>query len=93
MTESGTLPAELLRVVGEALYGLSWHPEIARELNVNVRTVRRMMSGEREIKPWILVKLAELCLDRGIELLDISHILRARAGEPQEIEEEEEPGG
>ena len=82
---------ELLRQVGEALHGPFWQSEIALALRVNVRTVRRMLSGERAIKPWVIAELAALCEIRGRELLEISRLLRAQTpARNPELEEDEE---
>lgn len=39
---------DLLTQVGEALYGPRWQSEMARELGVADRTVRRWVAGEME---------------------------------------------
>lgn len=38
-------PADLA-MAGEALYGLRWHAELARQLGITYRTLRRWMTGE-----------------------------------------------
>jgi hypothetical protein len=44
MTDDGTHPmttGELLRRCGELPYGTHWHTELARDLRVSDRTIRR----------------------------------------------------
>lgn len=38
-------PAEI-KLAGEALYGPRWHAELARQLGITYRTLRRWMTGE-----------------------------------------------
>jgi hypothetical protein len=52
-------PAEL-RKIGEYLYGPRWQTKLARALPVNVRSVRRWLSGERNIRPVIAERICGL---------------------------------
>ncbi len=52
-------PAEL-REIGEALYGPCWQTNLARALPVNVRSVRRWLTGERNIRPVIAERIRGL---------------------------------
>jgi len=52
-------PAHLAQI-GAALYGPRWKTEIARELDVSQRTVRRWSSGSYEIPEGIEEELGEL---------------------------------
>jgi hypothetical protein len=45
---------------GEALYGDQWQRALARDLNVNDRTVRRWYSGESAIPNGIKAELRAL---------------------------------
>lgn len=42
------MPAPLFQQVGEALWGPRWQSEMARELDVADRTVRRWVAGEMD---------------------------------------------
>jgi hypothetical protein len=53
------IPAEL-REIGEQLYGPRWQTKLARALPVNVRSVRRWLSGERNIRPVIAERIRGL---------------------------------
>lgn len=56
-------PADLAQV-GEALYGLRWQSELARDLGVAVRTVQRWMDGSRAIPAGVPGELLELLKTR-----------------------------
>ena len=72
---------EYLARVGEALYGSQWQPELARVLNVSVRSVRRWRSGEHRINAGVTREIATLCEQHGRELIETGHRLRALARE------------
>ncbi len=61
---------QLLREAGEALYGSQWPYEMARGLDVAVRTVLRWASGTNEIP-------SRLCTE--IQTLIGGHVLRLAA--------------
>jgi hypothetical protein len=42
-----------LRKEGERIWGPRWQTPLARFLDVDPRTVRRWVSGETKIKPWL----------------------------------------
>ena len=52
-------PGEL-RTIGERLYGPRWQTKLARALPVNARSVRRWLSGERNIRPVIAARIKRL---------------------------------
>lgn len=54
---------DLLRDVGEALYGSRWQSEIAKDLNVADRTVRRWMA-DAVISDGVAADLAQLARQR-----------------------------
>lgn len=60
--------SELIRAVGEALYGAHWQSPLARDLQVSDRTVRFWTAGERAVPDTILPILIELLRNRGAEL-------------------------
>jgi hypothetical protein len=57
---------EIFRRVGEALYGVYWQSDIARDLGVADRTVRRWASGHCTIPAGVSTELRTLC-ERRIE--------------------------
>lgn len=71
------IDAETLKTVGEALYGPLWQSEMARNIGVNDRTVRRWASGAR-IPDRIRSELISLCDRRGDEIASARHALCAR---------------
>jgi rRNA-processing protein FCF1 len=59
---------ELLREVGEALYGARWQSELARELDVTDRTMRRWAAGEFSIPEAVSAELRGILRERGMAL-------------------------
>jgi hypothetical protein len=55
---------ELLRRVGEALYGERWQNALAHELQINERTMRRWLSGAWDVPTERLAELRELVIQR-----------------------------
>lgn len=66
------------RETGEALFGPTWQTELARQLDVAVRTVQRWASGERGIPLTLCWELSELCQTRARALLKISKTIGAK---------------
>ena len=60
------MTSDLLRRIGEALFGPRWQSELTRELGVADRTMRRWVAGEG--------------IPEG-EAADLSHLLTGRAAE------------
>lgn len=60
--------AALLREAGEALYGPRWQSDLARDLNVADRTIRRWASGEWDVPSTALVELRALLKSRGMAM-------------------------
>lgn len=54
----------LLRAVGEALYGPRWQSDLARDLDVSDRTVRRWVAGAVRMPPGVVTDLRRLCDER-----------------------------
>jgi len=55
----------LLREAGEALYGPRWQSDIARDLGVSDRTVRRWDAGQNAIPPGVWANIRALLKERG----------------------------
>jgi hypothetical protein len=60
----------LLQRAGEALYGPRWQSEMARDLDVADRTVRRWIAGD-ELPAGIPQELKAICRDRIARLKDL----------------------
>jgi len=61
----------LLREAGEALYGPRWQSDLARDLKVSDRTVRRWDAGSNEIPPGVWPELRALLRARGLALASV----------------------
>lgn len=72
---------KLLRDTGEALYGASWQTDLARDLGVADRTVRRWVSGANDMPVGAAVDLLRLCEERMATLDALTSRLR-EAGAP-----------
>ncbi len=71
---------DLLRQVGEALYGPRWQSDLARELSVDGSLMRRWISGDRPIPSWVRSSLVEAigrhqrALGDALGLLDVEPV-------------------
>ena len=76
-----TLNSDHLRAVGEALYGSPWQTNLAHDLGVSDRTVRRWARGDFEIPVGVWSDISKLCRTRGLDLhawvLALNDALRA----------------
>jgi hypothetical protein len=61
----------LLREAGEALYGPRWQSDLARDLQVSDRTVRRWDAGANEIPAGVWTELRALLKARGLALASV----------------------
>jgi hypothetical protein len=59
----------LLRAAGEALYGPRWQSELARELGVSDRTMRRWIAGDPI--PELEDEIARLIAERRRRLAEV----------------------
>lgn len=62
------MSSRLLKRCGEALYGPRWQSEIARDLQVSDRTVRRWVDGSSDVPDGVYLDLHRLCTERAAEL-------------------------
>lgn len=69
-----TVP-EMLSTIGRALYGQQWQSDMARDLGVNNRTVRRWVAGESQ-PDGIMADLLALVERRGAQLDQAAKRLR-----------------
>lgn len=61
----------LLREAGQALYGPRWQSDLARDLKVSDRTVRRWDAGSHDMPAAIWSELRELLKARGLALATV----------------------
>lgn len=69
--------SRLLVEAGEALYGARWQSELARDLGVSDRTVRRWVAGTSEVPSGLYLDLLRLTQERAGVLEALSDRLRA----------------
>lgn len=60
--------SRLLVECGEALYGPRWQSELARELDVSDRTMRRWVAGTTDVPAGLYVDLLRLTQERAARL-------------------------
>lgn len=75
------MSSTLLRETGEALYGSRWQSDLARDLHVSDRTMRRWLSGADSLPPGVAMDLWRICLERAARLEDLTDRLKI-AGTP-----------
>jgi DNA-binding transcriptional regulator YdaS (Cro superfamily) len=68
--------SRLLVECGEALFGPRWQSELARELAVSDRTVRRWVAGTSEVPAGLYVDLLRLTQERAAVLDALAPRLR-----------------
>jgi len=65
---AGTVTPELLRRVGQALYGERWQSALAHALGVSDRRVRQWAASEGQPRPGVIAGMRRLVADRRAEL-------------------------
>lgn len=65
------MSAALLREAGMALYGPRWQSDLARDLKVNDRTVRRWDAGTHDMPAGLWAELRALLKARGLALATV----------------------
>ena len=60
--------SRLLRECGEALYGPRWQTDIAHDLGVNDRTIRRWASSTDDVPDGVYLDLLRLTQERAMAL-------------------------
>lgn len=71
--------SRLLVECGEALYGPRWQSELARELAVADRTVRRWVAGTSDVPAGLYLDLLRLTQERAAALDALAQRLREAA--------------
>lgn len=67
----------LLAETGEALYGPRWQSDLARDLGVSDRTVRRWAAGTHDMPPGVCSDLLRLAVERARRLDKLAKRLQA----------------
>lgn len=63
-------PHDKLQTGGVLLYGAtSWQVQLARDLDVSERTVRRWKKGQSEVPPGVVNEVLKLCQARAGQLM------------------------
>lgn len=68
--------SRLLAECGEALYGPRWQSDLARDLQVSDRTMRRWAAGTTDVPAGLYVDLLRLTQERVAVLDDLGTRLR-----------------
>jgi hypothetical protein len=68
--------SRLLVESGEALYGPRWQSELARDLDVSIRTMQRWAAGTNDVPTGLYVDLLRLTLKRAAVLDALAYKLR-----------------
>lgn len=71
--------SRILRDAGEALYGPRWQTDLARDLDVSDRTIRRWTAGADDMPAGVALDLLRLVMERAQALDDIEQRLRVAA--------------
>jgi DNA-binding transcriptional regulator YdaS (Cro superfamily) len=69
--------SRLLVEAGEALYGPRWQSDLARDLGVSDRTVRRWVAGTHDVPPGLYLDLLRLTQERAAALEALAPRLRS----------------
>lgn len=67
---------KLLKDAGEALYGPRWQSDLAKDLGVSDRTIRRWASGADDLPSGVALDLWRICLERSADLDDVIERLK-----------------
>jgi hypothetical protein len=78
-TLAPTRGRDLLEEAGRALYGPLWQSEMARELEVALRTMQRWARGDNGIPAGVFVDLRDKVVERRAELAALARKLPKRA--------------
>lgn len=67
-----------LVAAGEALYGPRWQSDLARDLGVSDRTMRRWVAGANATPPGLVDDLRRLVQERRVTLAELEQALGRR---------------
>ena len=68
---------QLIKTVGEALYGPRWQTELHRAIGVSDRTVRRWAAGTNDVPSGVYVDLLSLLTEKAAEVDDLTARINA----------------
>jgi hypothetical protein len=68
--------SRLLHECGEALYGPRWQSELARDLDVSIRTMQRWAAGSIDVPTGLYLDLLHLMQERAQVLNALASRLR-----------------
>jgi hypothetical protein len=71
--------AELIKSIGPALFGRNWQSELADQLAVNRRTIRRWMDGEDEPRRAMWTALLKITQERHAQLAELTEAIAERS--------------
>jgi hypothetical protein len=72
------MSSKLLQDAGQALYGPRWQTDLARDLDVADRTMRRWLAGD-DMPPGVAMDLWRKCEERIVDLQAIIDRLKTAA--------------
>lgn len=75
--------SKLLKDAGEALYGPRWQTDLAADLNVSDRTMRRWLSGADDLPAGVAFDLWRLCEERSALLDEVIDRLKVASTPPK----------
>lgn len=73
------MSSKLLQDAGAALYGPRWQTDVARDLNVSDRTIRRWAAGTDDVPAGAYLDLARLIEERVADLEALAPKLKQAA--------------
>ena len=73
------MTTKLLRDTGEALYGPRWQSELAGNLGMSDRHMRRLASGAADLTPGMAADLWRICEERATLLDEVIGRLKSAA--------------
>ena len=73
------MSTKLLRDTGETLYGPRWQSDLARDLEVSDRTMRRWIAGVDDPPIGIWTDLHRIVVERQASLDEIEHRLKMQS--------------
>jgi hypothetical protein len=74
----GVTTPELIRAIGEALFGTRWQTDLGDHLGVNRRTVQRWLTGQDEPRPGVWADLLKVLDERTRAALKLRRVIRER---------------
>lgn len=72
--------SRLLAETGEALYGPRWQSDLARDLDISIRTMQRWAADSASMPVGVYVDLLRLTQERAALLDDLAERLKAMSG-------------